>query len=165
MGIQKHPRCTWKHQRGCTSTSLLALICVLHNKVPASRLFKGNTHQRHCSWLHVEAQNSSASFPAGFTPCWGTTRRFLFVFFENSTTTMTFRRLKKVNSSAPESGPSSQDDIYFPSSKSDSCRTVDVPTNSSEVYNYKTLAYSGGTLPRNFKKVRGQLKLLLSSVH
>lgn len=67
---------------------------------------------------------------------------------------MTFRRLKKVNSSGPESGPTSQDnDIYFPSSKSDSCRTVDLPTNSSEVYNYRTLAYSGGTLPRNFKKV------------
>uniref|UniRef100_A0A4W6FBU5 Trafficking regulator and scaffold protein tamalin n=1 Tax=Lates calcarifer TaxID=8187 RepID=A0A4W6FBU5_LATCA len=66
---------------------------------------------------------------------------------------MTFRRLKKVNSSGPETGPASQDnDIYFPSSKSDSCRTMDLPTNSSEVYNYKTLAYSGGTLPRNFKK-------------
>ncbi|XP_047447722.1 general receptor for phosphoinositides 1-associated scaffold protein [Mugil cephalus] len=71
---------------------------------------------------------------------------------------MTFRRLRKVNSSAPDSGPSSQDDIYFPSSKSDSCRTMDVPTNSSEVYNYKTLAYSGGTLPRNFKKGGGLQK-------
>ncbi len=68
---------------------------------------------------------------------------------------MTFRRLKKVNSSGPESGPASQDnDIYFPSSKSDSCRNMDLPSNSSEVYNYKTLAYSGGTLPRNYKKVR-----------
>uniref|UniRef100_A0A3B5MD27 Trafficking regulator and scaffold protein tamalin n=1 Tax=Xiphophorus couchianus TaxID=32473 RepID=A0A3B5MD27_9TELE len=67
---------------------------------------------------------------------------------------MTFRRLKKVNSSGVDGGPASQDnDIYFPSSKSDSCRTVDLPANSSEVYNYKTLAYSGGTLPRNFKKV------------
>ncbi|XP_059189444.1 general receptor for phosphoinositides 1-associated scaffold protein [Centropristis striata] len=71
---------------------------------------------------------------------------------------MTFRRLKKVNSSGPESGPASQDDIYFPSSKSDSCRTVDLPTNSSEVYNYKTLAYSGGTLPRNLKKGGGLQK-------
>uniref|UniRef100_A0A3P8UA18 Trafficking regulator and scaffold protein tamalin n=1 Tax=Amphiprion percula TaxID=161767 RepID=A0A3P8UA18_AMPPE len=72
---------------------------------------------------------------------------------------MTFRRLKKVNSSGPDSGPASQDnDIYFPSSKSDSCRTVDLPTNSSEVYNYKTLAYSGGTLPRNFKKGAGLQK-------
>ncbi|XP_026224659.1 general receptor for phosphoinositides 1-associated scaffold protein [Anabas testudineus] len=70
---------------------------------------------------------------------------------------MTFRRLKKVNSSGPENGPSSQDDIYFPSSKSDSCRT-ELPTNSSEVYNYKTLAYSGGTLPRNFKKGGGLQK-------
>ncbi|XP_040906597.1 general receptor for phosphoinositides 1-associated scaffold protein [Toxotes jaculatrix] len=72
---------------------------------------------------------------------------------------MTFRRLKKVNSSGPETGPASQDnDIYFPSSKSDSCRTMDLPTNSSEVYNYKTLAYSGGTLPRNFKKGGGLQK-------
>ncbi|XP_072223502.1 general receptor for phosphoinositides 1-associated scaffold protein [Leuresthes tenuis] len=71
---------------------------------------------------------------------------------------MTFRRLKKVNSSGPASGTASQDDIYFPSSKSDSCRTVDLPTNSSEVYNYKTLAYSGGTLPRNFKKGGGPQK-------
>ncbi|KAM3872616.1 general receptor for phosphoinositides 1-associated scaffold protein [Diretmus argenteus] len=73
---------------------------------------------------------------------------------------MTFRRLKKVNSNDPESGPSSQDnnDIYFPSSKSDSCRTVDLPSNSSEVYNYKTLAYSGGTLPRNLKRGGGLQK-------
>uniref|UniRef100_A0A3B4XPM7 Trafficking regulator and scaffold protein tamalin n=1 Tax=Seriola lalandi dorsalis TaxID=1841481 RepID=A0A3B4XPM7_SERLL len=72
---------------------------------------------------------------------------------------MTFRRLKKVNSSGPETGPASQDnDVYFPSSKSDSCRTMDLPTNSSEVYNYKTLAYSGGTLPRNFKKQGGGLQ-------
>ncbi|XP_068453992.1 general receptor for phosphoinositides 1-associated scaffold protein [Clinocottus analis] len=73
---------------------------------------------------------------------------------------MTFRRLKKVNSSGPETGgPAAQDnDIYFPSSKSDSCRTVDLPRNSSEVYNYKTLAYSGGTLPRNFKKGGGLQK-------
>lgn len=73
---------------------------------------------------------------------------------------MTFRRLKKVNSSSrPESGPNSQEnDIYFPSSKSDSCRTVDVQTNSSDVYNYKTLAYSGGTLPRSFKKGGGLQK-------
>ena len=71
---------------------------------------------------------------------------------------MTFRRLKKVNSSGPDSGPASQDsDIYFPSSKSDSCRTMDLPSNSSEVYNYKTLAYSGGTLPRNYKKVNTKL--------
>ncbi|KAM6982344.1 general receptor for phosphoinositides 1-associated scaffold protein [Tautogolabrus adspersus] len=73
---------------------------------------------------------------------------------------MTFRRLKKVNSSGPDtSGPASQDnDIYFTSSKSDSCRTRDLPANSSEVYNYKTLAYSGGTLPRNFKKGGGLQK-------
>ncbi|XP_007553673.1 general receptor for phosphoinositides 1-associated scaffold protein isoform X1 [Poecilia formosa] len=72
---------------------------------------------------------------------------------------MTFRRLKKVNSSGVDGGSASQDnDIYFPSSKSDSCRTVDLPANSSEVYNYKTLAYSGGTLPRNFKKGGGSQK-------
>lgn len=71
---------------------------------------------------------------------------------------MTFRRLKKVNSSGPDSGPASPDnDIYFSSSKSDSCRTMHLPTNSSEVYNYKTLAYSGGTLPR--KKVGSALNL------
>lgn len=66
---------------------------------------------------------------------------------------MTFR-VKKVNSSGLENGTAPRDsDIYFPSSKSDSCRTADPPTRSSEIYNYKTLAYSGGTLPRNFKKV------------
>lgn len=69
---------------------------------------------------------------------------------------MTFRRLKKVNSSGPNhTGPAAGQDIYFPSSKSDSCRTADLPGNSSEVYNYKTLAYSGGTLPRNFNKGGG----------
>ncbi|MED6264637.1 hypothetical protein CHARACLAT_016824 [Characodon lateralis] len=72
---------------------------------------------------------------------------------------MTLRRLKKVNSSGVDGGPASRDnDIYFPSSKSDSCRTVDLPGNSSEVYNYKTLAYSGGTLPRNFKRGGGSQK-------
>ncbi|KAK5864219.1 hypothetical protein PBY51_001179 [Eleginops maclovinus] len=70
---------------------------------------------------------------------------------------MTFRRLKKVNSS----GPVSQDnDIYFLSSKSDSCRTQE--TNCSEVYNYKSLtkslAYSGGTLPRSYMKGGGVQK-------
>uniref|UniRef100_A0A1A8SMA9 GRP1 (General receptor for phosphoinositides 1)-associated scaffold protein n=1 Tax=Nothobranchius rachovii TaxID=451742 RepID=A0A1A8SMA9_9TELE len=71
---------------------------------------------------------------------------------------MTFRRLKKANSSGPEGGPASQDDIYFPSSKSDSCRSVELPASFSEVYNYKTLAYSGGTLPRNLKKGGGPQK-------
>ncbi|XP_072305330.1 general receptor for phosphoinositides 1-associated scaffold protein [Eucyclogobius newberryi] len=72
---------------------------------------------------------------------------------------MTFRRLKKVNSSAAaESGGNSQEnEIYFPSSKSDSCRTS-MDSNPSDVYNYKTLAYSGGTLPRNFKKNGGLQK-------
>ncbi|XP_076023249.1 general receptor for phosphoinositides 1-associated scaffold protein [Genypterus blacodes] len=72
---------------------------------------------------------------------------------------MTFRRLKKVNSSGPDSGATSpENDIYFPSSQSDSCRTAALPTNTSEVYNYKTLAYSGGTLPRNIKKGSGLQK-------
>ncbi|XP_033943656.1 general receptor for phosphoinositides 1-associated scaffold protein [Pseudochaenichthys georgianus] len=70
---------------------------------------------------------------------------------------MTFRRLKKVNSSGHGSQES---DIYFLSSKSDSCRTQE--TNCSEVYNYKSLskslAYSGGTLPRSFKKGGGLQK-------
>ncbi|XP_061114248.1 general receptor for phosphoinositides 1-associated scaffold protein [Conger conger] len=66
---------------------------------------------------------------------------------------MTFRRLKKLNSSDPnEGGTSDSGEIYFPSSKSDSCRTTDSSKNYSDVYNYKTLAYSGGTLPRNFRK-------------
>ncbi|XP_053498998.1 general receptor for phosphoinositides 1-associated scaffold protein [Ictalurus furcatus] len=63
---------------------------------------------------------------------------------------MTFRRVK-------DSGTGSGD-IYFSSSKSDSCRSMDVPSGSSDVYNYKTLAYSGGTLPRNFKKNAGLQK-------
>nr|XP_046200251.1 general receptor for phosphoinositides 1-associated scaffold protein-like [Oncorhynchus gorbuscha] len=70
---------------------------------------------------------------------------------------MTLRKLKKVNSSDPSGRLSSPDDICFPSSKSDSCKTMDLPTNS-EVYNYKTLAYSGGTLPRNFRKNGGLQK-------
>lgn len=76
---------------------------------------------------------------------------------------MTFRRIMKLNSNEPDSGSLCHDsgEIYFTSSKSDSCGTVDRgPSNSTEVYNYKTLAYSGGTLPRNFKKVRAlHLKL------
>lgn len=74
---------------------------------------------------------------------------------------MTFRRVKKLNSSDPDSGSLCHDsgDIYFTSSKSDSCGIVNRgPSNSTEVYNYKTLAYSGGTLPRNFKKNGGLQK-------
>ncbi|KAF4077929.1 hypothetical protein AMELA_G00193720 [Ameiurus melas] len=63
---------------------------------------------------------------------------------------MTFRRVK-------DSGTGSGD-IYFSSSKSDSCRSMDVPSGSSDVYDYKTLAYSGGTLPRNYKKNAGLQK-------
>ncbi|KAJ3586949.1 hypothetical protein NHX12_013340 [Muraenolepis orangiensis] len=73
---------------------------------------------------------------------------------------MTFRRLKKVHSNNPQGVPSSSqdNDIYFPSSNSDSCKTVDLKPNSSEVYNYKTLAYSGGTLPRTYKRGGGLQK-------
>ncbi|KAK2885422.1 hypothetical protein Q8A67_016259 [Cirrhinus molitorella] len=74
---------------------------------------------------------------------------------------MTFRRVKKLNSNEPDSGSLCHDsgEIYFTSSKSDSCGTVDRgPSNSAELYNYKTLAYSGGTLPRNFKKQNGGLQ-------
>ncbi|XP_034028963.1 general receptor for phosphoinositides 1-associated scaffold protein [Thalassophryne amazonica] len=72
---------------------------------------------------------------------------------------MTFRRLKKVNSSGPDGGATRpHNDIYFPSSKSDSCGSVDFPTRASEVYSYRALAYSGGTLPRNFKKGVGLQK-------
>lgn len=120
-------------------------------------LLRRNALKWHCSWLHVEARSSVSIFlsrPVSLT------RQLVIIFFSLvfcllvCELNMTFRRLKKVNSSGPESGPTSQDnDIYFPSSKSDSCRTVDLPTNSSEVYSYRTLAYSGGTLPRNFKKV------------
>ncbi|GAA6085252.1 general receptor for phosphoinositides 1-associated scaffold protein isoform X1 [Tachysurus ichikawai] len=59
---------------------------------------------------------------------------------------MTFRRVK-------DSG-----DIYFSSSKSDSYKSMDLPSVSSDVYDYKTLTYSGGTLPRNFKKNAGLQK-------
>ncbi|XP_029282094.1 general receptor for phosphoinositides 1-associated scaffold protein [Cottoperca gobio] len=77
---------------------------------------------------------------------------------------MTFRRLKKRNSGGPDSGgpdsgPASQEsDIYFLSSKSDSCGTAELQTSCSEVYNYKTLAYSGGTLPRSSRKGGGLQK-------
>lgn len=109
------------------------------------------------SRLHVESSRSSAqhlfSLHGHLNKSLKNSSPLFFIFFYELI--MTFRRLKKVNSSGPDSGPSSQDnDIYFPSSKSDSCRTMDSPSNSSEVYNYKTLAYSGGTLPRNFKKVK-----------
>lgn len=64
---------------------------------------------------------------------------------------MTFRRVK-------DSG-----DIYFSSSKSDSYKSMDLPSVSSDVYDYKTLTYSGGTLPRNFKKVIKDLLTLYDS--
>ncbi|XP_019721749.1 general receptor for phosphoinositides 1-associated scaffold protein [Hippocampus comes] len=74
---------------------------------------------------------------------------------------MTFRRLKMVESNGPDSAAASlpDNDVYFPSSQSDSCqRTAPLKNDSSEVYNYKTLAYSGGTLPRNLRKAGGSQK-------
>ncbi|MBN3297675.1 GRASP protein, partial [Amia calva] len=67
---------------------------------------------------------------------------------------MTFRRIKKLNSNDPESTSAPQDsgDIYQ-SSASDTYRTLELSKkSSSEVYTYRTLAYSGGTLPRNYRK-------------
>ncbi|KAM9828904.1 general receptor for phosphoinositides 1-associated scaffold protein [Syngnathus typhle] len=78
---------------------------------------------------------------------------------------MTFRRMKMVNSNGPNSSAvaaaasSPDNDVYFPSSQSDSCqRTAPLHNDPSEVYNYKTLAYSGGTLPRNLRKAGGSQK-------
>ncbi|XP_077368914.1 general receptor for phosphoinositides 1-associated scaffold protein [Festucalex cinctus] len=74
---------------------------------------------------------------------------------------MTFRRLKMVDSNGSDSAAASppDNDVYFPSSQSDSCqRTAPLINDSSEVYNYKTLAYSGGTLPRNLRKAGGSQK-------
>ncbi|XP_048872091.1 general receptor for phosphoinositides 1-associated scaffold protein isoform X1 [Brienomyrus brachyistius] len=66
---------------------------------------------------------------------------------------MTFRKLKKFSSNDTDCGTARSDsgEIYFSSSKSDSL-VMDRPTSSSDIYNYKTLAYSGGTLPRNYRK-------------
>lgn len=114
---------------------------------------------RHRGFLHVEARGASVSTGFFFTTSRGSAdpvpnQVFCLGLRLVREPNMTFRRLKKVNSSGPETGPACQDaDIYFPSSKSDSCRTGDLPSRSSDVYNYKTLAYSGGTLPRNFRKV------------
>lgn len=119
---------------------------------------------------HSGVRARLASSPAAFTRRPATSQLETSSNFPRVTSTtgrlwgpnMTFRRLKKVNSSGPESGAPAQDsDIYFPSSKSDSYRSMDLPTNSSDVYNYKTLAYSGGTLPRTLKKVRSPRKTLL----
>ncbi|XP_077573087.1 general receptor for phosphoinositides 1-associated scaffold protein isoform X1 [Stigmatopora nigra] len=74
---------------------------------------------------------------------------------------MTFRRLKMVDSNGTNrtAAPSPDNGVYFPSSQSDSCRrTAPLNNDATEVYNYKTLAYSGGTLPRNLRKVGGSQK-------
>ncbi|KAJ8412233.1 hypothetical protein AAFF_G00145000 [Aldrovandia affinis] len=66
---------------------------------------------------------------------------------------MSFWRLEKWSSNRPEHRtpcPGSAA-MHLPSSKSDNSKNM-VSTNSSlDVYNYKTLAYSGGTLPRNHR--------------
>lgn len=145
FGVSFVTVCTWTHHGGCTRTST--------SKSPPTTF----TPQWSCSWRHAESQYTVTLCGSWLTLDY--TRKSLFHFIPALSpvheVNMTFRRLKKVNSSSrPESGPNSQEnDTYFPSSKSDSCRTVDVQTNSSDVYNYKTLAYSGGTLPRSFKKV------------
>lgn len=157
----KRPSCTWRQHRGWTSTSLLVLTRVPHNKVPAPAACS----QEALRSVIVGFFSSSLRLTTRVSIFLGCLLYFQQLFFLPRPLVrglnMTFRRLKKVNSSGPESGPTSQDgDIYFPSSKSDSCRTVELPSNSSEVYNYKTLAYSGGTLPRNLKKVRSECKTL-----
>ncbi len=90
---------------------------------------------------------------------------YTVAFLLSDTRTMknrTFRRIMKLTQTSRTAGRCVMtvgDRLYV--LQSDSCGTVDRgPSNSTEVYNYKTLAYSGGTLPRNFKKVRAlHLKL------
>ncbi|KAJ8358665.1 hypothetical protein SKAU_G00151900 [Synaphobranchus kaupii] len=62
-----------------------------------------------------------------------------------------FWRLEKRSSSKPDHGTSfpNSAETHFPTSKSDNCKAMVSMNNSLDVYNYKTLAYSGGTLPRN----------------
>ncbi|XP_036388113.1 general receptor for phosphoinositides 1-associated scaffold protein-like [Megalops cyprinoides] len=63
---------------------------------------------------------------------------------------MTFRRLKKHNSN--RTAPPDSAEMHFPPSRTDNCKTLVSLKNSSDVYNYKTLAYSGETLPRHHRK-------------
>lgn len=72
---------------------------------------------------------------------------------------MSFWRLEKRSSSKPDHGTScpSSAETHFPTSKSDNYKAMVSMNNSLDVYNYKTLAYSGGTLPRNRRKVGSQM--------
>lgn len=137
--------------------SIGARSCPSQQSLRPRRLLRRKPLRWLCCSLHVEPHNS-VSISVGRQDAPLIHKLHLQKTFSLSELNMTFRRLKKVNSSGPDSGAASQDgDVYFPSSKSDSCRTTDLPGNSSEVYNYKTLAYSGGTLPRNYKRVKTKL--------
>lgn len=117
------------------------------------------------SHSHLRAEASSASFfflhrSFFFTP-YLRAHWLAATFAPVCEPDMTFRRLKKVNSSGPETGPSCPDgDVYFPSSRSDSCSTEELRSRSCDLYSYTTLAYSGGTLPRNLKKVTARFQKL-----
>ncbi|MBN3277637.1 GRASP protein, partial [Polyodon spathula] len=71
---------------------------------------------------------------------------------------MTLRRLKQLSRKEEEYGSVLDRDVYsgekneIYQSTSETYKTLDSYKNTSDVYNYKTLAYSGGTLPRNHKK-------------
>ncbi|KAJ8260170.1 hypothetical protein GJAV_G00177900 [Gymnothorax javanicus] len=52
----------------------------------------------------------------------------------------------------------SSDEAHFPSFKKENYKALVSMNNSLDVYNYKTLAYSGGTLPRNRRKGGLQLR-------
>ncbi|XP_061076703.1 general receptor for phosphoinositides 1-associated scaffold protein-like isoform X1 [Conger conger] len=70
-----------------------------------------------------------------------------------------FWRLEKRSSNKTDHGTScpSSAKTHFPTSKSDNYKAMVSMNNSSDVYNYKTLAYSGGTLPRNRRKGGSQM--------
>lgn len=159
--LQKHSSCRRQKSELHVNASLKTYVtvfvashwCPWGQAPPPACCFGWNAPERHCflppRWGFVSI------FPRCFRL--GTLLSAGIFYFQSSALVygldMTFRRLKKVNSSGPETGPACQD-IYFPSSKSDSCRTADFQSSCSEVYSYRTLAYSGGTLPRNIKKVR-----------
>lgn len=72
---------------------------------------------------------------------------------------MTLRRLKQLSRKEEEWGSATDRDVYSAGKNeiyqpaSETYKTLDSYKNTSDVYNYKTLAYSGGTLPRNHRKV------------
>ncbi|XP_034769713.2 general receptor for phosphoinositides 1-associated scaffold protein-like [Acipenser ruthenus] len=71
---------------------------------------------------------------------------------------MTLRRLKQLSRKEEEWGSATDRDVYSAGKNeiyqpaSETFKTLDSYKNTSDVYNYKTLAYSGGTLPRNHRK-------------